>query len=172
MSKIRFIPYAVASFEIANVVLPERVAFHLPLPPRGWPMIVSQTHSENELMAFYARLPTNNPTDEDERRLREPIERYARAFGGRIKDDDDWHSYDAWLYFKHVSVEDLRMGHFDDGEKLQGKSRTLAKRSILTLPPRPPAASAWTSWMLREIPYRAIPSTIAAKSSAMPSTAP
>jgi hypothetical protein len=123
-AKVRFIPYAVASFEIANVVLPERVAFHLPLPPRGWPMIVSQTHPENELMAFYARLPTNNPTDEDERRLREHIESYARAFGGWIRDDDDWHSYDAWLYFKHVSVEDLRQGYFDDWEKLQGKSRT------------------------------------------------
>ena len=87
-------------------------------------MIVAQTHAENELMAFYARLPTNNPSDEDEQRLRERIERYVQAFGGQIKPDDDWHSYDAWLYFKHVSVEDLRSGYFDDWENLQGASRT------------------------------------------------
>jgi hypothetical protein len=123
-ARTRFIPYAVASFEIADVVLPERVAVHLPLPPRGWPMIVSQTHPDNELIAFYARLPTNTPSEEDERRLREHIERYAQAFGGRIREDDDWHSYDAWLYFKHVSVEDLRNGYFDDWETLQGASRT------------------------------------------------
>ena len=87
-------------------------------------MIVSQTHPENELMAFYARLPSNDPSDADERRLREHIERYVRAFGGRLKDEDDWHSYDAWLYFKHVSVEDLGAGYFDDWEKQQGSSRT------------------------------------------------
>jgi hypothetical protein len=122
--KIRFIPYAVVSFEVANAVLPERVAFHLPLPDRGKPMIVSQTHPENELMAFYARLPTNNPSDEDERQLREHIESYVRAFGGRVDDRDDWHSYDAWLYFKHVGVEQMRDGYFDDWESLQGVSRT------------------------------------------------
>lgn len=123
-AKIRFIPYAVASFEISDVVLRERTAFHLPLPPRGAPMIIAQAHPENELMAFYARLPTNNPTDEDEKRLREYIERYVAAFGGHIKEDDDWHSYDAWLYFKHVSVEEIRSGYYDDWERLQGESRT------------------------------------------------
>lgn len=123
-AKVRFIPYAVASFEVAKVTLPERVAFHLPLPPRGWPMIVSQTHAENQLVAFYARLPTNSPSDEDERQLRQQIGRYVQAFGGHIREDDDWHSYDAWLYFKHVSAEDLRNGYFDDWEKLQGASRT------------------------------------------------
>ena len=123
-AKLRFIPYAVASFEVAEVTLPERVAFHLPLPPRGWPMIVSQPHAENEVMAFYARLPTDNPTEEDERRLNAHIERCVQDFGGRIHEEDDWHSYDAWLYFKHVSVDDLRSGYFDDWEKLQGASRT------------------------------------------------
>lgn len=123
-AKVRFIPYAAASFEIADVLLPERVAFHLPLPPRGRPMIVWQAHAENELMAFYARLTTDSPSDEDERLLREQIEHYVQAFGGQIREDDDWHSYDAWLYFKHVSVEVLRAGYFDEWEKLQGASRT------------------------------------------------
>ncbi len=124
-SRAQFIPYAVASFEIADMVLQERVAFHLPLPPLGEPMIISQPHPDNELMAFYARLPSTAPTEADEHRLREHIERFVNAFGGRIKTDDDWHSYDAWLYFKHVSVEEFRAGYYDRWEKIQGDNRTL-----------------------------------------------
>jgi hypothetical protein len=123
-SRTEFIPYAVASFEIADMVLKERVAFHLPLPPLGEPMIISQPHPDNELMAFYARLSSTEPTEADERRLREHVERYVNAFGGRIKTDDDWHSYDAWLYFKHVSVEEFRAGYYDRWEKIQGDNRT------------------------------------------------
>lgn len=123
-SKTKFIPYAVASFEIADLILKERLAFHLPLPPLGQPMIISQPHPDNELMAFYARLPSVEPTEADERRLREHVERYVNAFGGRIKTDDDWHSYDAWLYFKHVSVEEFRAGYYDRWEKIQGDNRT------------------------------------------------
>ncbi len=123
-SRTEFIPYAVASFEIADLTLKERLAFHLPLPPLGQPMIISQPHPDNELMAFYARLPSTEPTEADERRLREHIERYVKTFGGRIKTDDDWHSYDAWLYFKHVSAEEFRTGYYDRWEKIQGDNRT------------------------------------------------
>ena len=123
-SRTKFIPYAVASFEIADMVLKERVAFHLPLPPLGEPMIISQPHPDNELMAFYARLPSTKPTEADEHRLREHIQRYVKAFEGRIKTNDDWHSYDAWLYFKHVSVEEFRAGYYDRWEKIQGDNRT------------------------------------------------
>ena len=123
-SQTKFIPYAVTSFEIADVVLKERIAFHLPLPPLGEPMIISQTHPDNELMAFYARLPTDTPTEADERRLREHVQRYVKAFGGRIQTDDDWHSYDAWLYFKHVAADEFAAGYYDRWEKIQGDNRT------------------------------------------------
>ena len=123
-SRTKLIPYAVTSFEIADMVLKERIAFHLPLPPLGEPMIISQPHPDNELMAFYARLPSVNPTEDDERRLHEHVQRYVKAFGGSIKTDDDWHSYDAWLYFKHVSVEDFRAGYYNSWEKIQGNNRT------------------------------------------------
>lgn len=123
-SRTRFIPYAVASFEIADVILKERVAFHLPLPLLGEPMIISQPHPDNEFMAFYARLPSDKPTEADELLLREHVRRYVKSFGGRIKTDDDWHSYDAWLYFKHVSVEEFSTGYYDRWEKIQGDNRT------------------------------------------------
>ena len=123
-SRTKFIPYAVTSFEIADVVLKERIAFHLPLPPLGEPMIISQQHPDNELMAFYARLPSDTPTEADERRLREHVQRYVQAFGGRIQTDDDWHSYDAWLYFKHVSVAEFAAGYYDRWEEIQGDNRT------------------------------------------------
>ncbi len=123
-SRLRFIPYAVASFEISNVVLQERIAFHLPMPEIGAPMIVYQPHPDNELMVFYARLASSQPTSDDESRLREHIERYVRAFGGQINIDDDWHSYDAWLYFKHVSADDMRDGYYDRWERIQGENRT------------------------------------------------
>jgi hypothetical protein len=122
--KIQFIPYAVASYEVADVTLPERGVFHLPLPPRGWPMIAYQAHPDNELMAFYARLPEDAPLEDSEQQLRERIEQYVSAFGGRIRDDDDWHSYDAWLYFKHVTPDEMQNGYFDRWEQQQGRSRT------------------------------------------------
>ncbi len=123
-SKTRFIPYAVASFEVSDLVLPMPVAFHLPLPALDQPMLITQQHRENELMAFYARLSSNEPTAADELRLRENIERLIGALGGRINEQDDWHSYDAWLYFKHVGVEEFRQRYFDRWEEAQGKNRT------------------------------------------------
>lgn len=123
-SKTRFIPYAVASFEIADLVLPMPVAFHLPLPSFDQPMIIAQQHRENELMTFYARLASSEPTPADELQLRENIERYIGALGGRINEQDDWNSYDAWLYFKHVGVEEFRRHYFDRWEEAQGKNRT------------------------------------------------
>jgi hypothetical protein len=123
-SHLRFIPYAVASFEISHVVLQERMTFHLPLPETGAPMLVYQPHPDNELMVFYARLASSQPTSDDESRLREHIERYVRAFGGQINIEDDWHSYDAWLYFKHVSADDMRDGYYDRWERIQGENRT------------------------------------------------
>jgi protoporphyrinogen oxidase len=123
-SQTQFITYAVASFEVSGFTLRERIAFHLPLPDIGEPMIIYQPHAENELMLFYARLPTGQPTADDERRLREHIERYVQAFGGQINEDDDWHSYDAWLYFEHVTAEDFCAGYYDRWEQIQGHNRT------------------------------------------------
>jgi hypothetical protein len=124
LERVRYIPYAVASFEVAGVTLPQRVAFHLPLPQRGSPMVIYQAHADNELMSFYARLRHTPPTSEDELLLRAHIERYVAALGGRLAAEDDWHSYDAWLYFKHVSAEDMRAGYFERWEQLQGAQRT------------------------------------------------
>ena len=48
----------------------------------------------------------------------------VQAFGGRINAKDDWHSYDAWLYFEHVSADEFRAGYYDRWEQLQGQNRT------------------------------------------------
>jgi len=96
----------------------------LPPPPVGEPLVITQQYEDNELMAFYAYLPTKDPTSEDEVRLKEQVARYARAIGGRIRYEDDWHSYDAWHYFRHVTPTDFRGGYYDDWENIQGKNRT------------------------------------------------
>lgn len=123
-SRARYIPYAVASFEIADLVLPRRVAFPVPVPPVGRPMLVGQAHRDNELMTFYARLAHELPTSEDESQLRKHIVQLVTALGGHIDEQDDWHSYDAWLYFKHVDTEQFREGYFDRWEEAQGNNRT------------------------------------------------
>jgi hypothetical protein len=123
-ARARYIPYAVASFEVADLVLPRRIAFVVPVPPAGGPMLVGQTHSDNELMTFYARLAHELPTEEDESQLQKSIVRLVTALGGHIDEQDDWHSYDAWLYFKHVAAEQFREGYFDRWEQAQGKNRT------------------------------------------------
>jgi hypothetical protein len=130
-SQAEFIPYAVASFEVADLVLRKPILFHLPLPPIGQPMLMAQPHRENELMAFYARLPSSEPTPADEQRLREIIERYVHALGGRIDEQDDWHSFDAWLYFKHVDAEKFGQGYFDRWEEAQGQNRTFYAGGLL-----------------------------------------
>lgn len=123
-AKLKFNPYAVTTFEIAGERLRERTVFVLPPPPVGEPLVITQQYEDNELMAFYAYLPTKDPTSEDEVRLKEQVARYARAIGGRIRYEDDWHSYDAWHYFRHVTPTDFRDGYYDDWENIQGKNRT------------------------------------------------
>jgi hypothetical protein len=123
-SRARYIPYAVASFEVADLVLPRRIAFPVPVPPAGWPMLVGQAHRDNELMTFYARLAHEPPTPEDESQLKEHIVQLVTALGGHIDEQDDWHSYDAWLYFKHVDAEQFSEGYFDRWERAQGRNRT------------------------------------------------
>lgn len=123
-ARLRFNPYAVTTFEIAGKLLEERTVFVMPPPPIGEPLLMIQQHEDNELTAFYAYLPTRHPTPEDEARLKAQVARYARAVGGRIRYDDDWHSYDVWHYFRHVGPEDFRGGYYDDWENIQGENRT------------------------------------------------
>ncbi len=123
-ARLRFNPYAVATFEIAGAPLQERLVFVVPPPPVGEPLIITQQYPDNELMAFYAYLPTREPTPEDEARLKEQIARYARALGGRIRYEDDWHSYDVWHYFRHVGPADFQDGYYDAWERIQGDNRT------------------------------------------------
>ena len=123
-SRSGYLPYAVASFEIADLVLPRRIAFVVPVQPAGRPMLVGQSHRDNALMTFHARLAHEVPTAEDESQLRESVQQLAKALGGHIDEQDDWHSYDAWLYFKHVGAEQFREGYFDRWEQAQGKNRT------------------------------------------------
>jgi len=94
---------------------------------------VAKEPHPNELMAFYVRLASSEPTAADELRLRENIERYIGALGGRINEQDDWSSYDAWLYFKHVGVEEFCQRYFDRWEEAQGKNRTFFVEVSLTL---------------------------------------
>jgi monoamine oxidase len=123
-AKLKFNPYAVMTFEIAGAPLKEQVVFVLPPPPVGEPLVLLQQYPDNELMAFYAYLPTQAPNSADERRLKEQVARYARAIGGRIRWEDDWHSYDVWHYFRHVDPADMRAGFYDDWENIQGMNRT------------------------------------------------
>ncbi|MCG6907892.1 MAG: FAD-dependent oxidoreductase [Desulfobacteraceae bacterium] len=123
-AKLKFNPYAVTTFEIEGEPLKERVVLVLPPPPVGQPLAILQQHIDNELMIFYAYLPTKDPTPEDEARLKEQIAKYVQALGGRIRYEDDWHSYDVWHYFRHVDPEDFRDGYYDRWESIQGKNRT------------------------------------------------
>lgn len=123
-AKLKFNPYAVTTFEIEGKPLKEPIAFVLPLPPTGEPVAIMQQHRDNELMIFYAYLPTKDPGPEDEIRLKKQIGRYVQALGGRIRFEDDWHSYDVWHYFRHVDPVDFRAGYYDQWERLQGKNRT------------------------------------------------
>jgi monoamine oxidase len=123
-SQTRYIPYAVASFEIANLTLPRRVVFPVPTPAAGHPMLVGQAHPNNALMTFYARLANPIPTEQDEAQLRDSIVRLVGALGGHIDPQDDWRSFDAWLYFKHTTADQFREGYFDRWEEAQGQNRT------------------------------------------------
>jgi hypothetical protein len=123
-AKLKFNPYAVMTFEIAGAPLKDRVVFVLPPPPVGEPLVILQQYPDNELMVFYAYLPTKNPSPADEVRLKEQVARYARAIGGRIRYEDDWHSYDVWHYFRHVTPSDMRAGFYDDWEAIQGLNHT------------------------------------------------
>ncbi len=96
----------------------------MPPPPVGDPLAIMQHYKDNELMIFYAYLPTKEPTLEDEVRLKEQVAGYVQALGGRIRFEVDWHSYDVWHYFRHVDPADFLDGFYDQLESIQGKNRT------------------------------------------------
>ena len=59
-------------------------------------------------------------------KVREVVERLH----GTIE-DDQWHTYDRWNYFQHVTADEMRAGFYRDLESLQGKNRTYITGALL-----------------------------------------
>ncbi len=66
--------------------------------------------------------------------VRGPIVAKVREVVDRLHgsiEEDQWHTYDRWNYFQHVTAESMRAGFYRDLESLQGKNRTYFTGALL-----------------------------------------
>ena len=129
-------PYCMTSLKIKLPNLPRTFAMAtIPLTPIGTPWAITRQSDESDLIQFYSRLPA--PEDQDSETTRRQVLAAVRhlidRFGGDVSqmDDDIWHSFDRWPYFKHVDATAIAAGFYDKLEALQGTQRTFFVGGLL-----------------------------------------
>ena len=65
--------------------------------------------------------------------MKEAVKDLIARLGGDVNEinTDNWHSFDRWPYFKHVTTESIRNGFYDRLEALQGQNRTYYAGGLL-----------------------------------------
>jgi len=100
----------------------------VPLTPIGTPWAITRQSDKSDLVQFYSRWYANDTRDRDtiRREVLEAVRDLIRRFGGDVSqmDDDIWHSFDCWPYFKHVNPAAIAAGFYDQLEALQGSQST------------------------------------------------
>jgi len=132
--KIVLNPYALTTYAIPDLTMPTSVTNVVPLDAMGNPWFIAQQFQDNDLIAFYSRIPsedweqlqkTEKSIDEIEHfkhRILEGIATTVKNLGGEVP--DQYFTYDIWPYFPHVTSEALAGGFYDKLEAMQGQRNT------------------------------------------------
>ncbi len=112
-------PYCLTSHVDTGLELPERIVGMLPLPELGKPFAITQQFQDNSLVQFYSRMDQEHTITKE--RVLEGIREYIQRLGGRA---GDYHTYNEWPYFPHITAEDMKRGFYSQLEDLQGQQNT------------------------------------------------
>lgn len=122
-SKIKRHSYCLTSFLVSGLGLDRPIAGTIPVARIGTPWVMTKQFAESDLIQFYTRVP-DTATDKEEikRGVLLEVRRLVERLGGTIQ-SNDWHTYDQWPYFEHITGEDIRDGFYEKLEAMQGSRR-------------------------------------------------
>uniref|UniRef100_A0A832GY72 FAD-dependent oxidoreductase n=1 Tax=Oscillatoriales cyanobacterium SpSt-402 TaxID=2282168 RepID=A0A832GY72_9CYAN len=136
--QIELNPYSLTTYRIPNFKMHTPVTNVIPMNPEGNPWFISQQFLDNDLVAFYTRLPWDaelidwdNEAARSDRRneVIKGIQATMETIGVRL--DDQYYTYDEWPYFPHVTSEAMQAGFYDRLEALQGQRKTFYVGGLL-----------------------------------------
>ncbi|WP_204140744.1 FAD-dependent oxidoreductase [Halomicronema sp. CCY15110] len=127
-------PYALTTYAIPDLSMPTGVTNVVPLDAMANPWFISQQFPDNDLIAFYSRIPsadwaTLQATEDHQavladfqQRILAGIETTVTNLGGQLP--EQYFTYDLWPYFPHVTSAALAHGFYDQLEAMQGQRHT------------------------------------------------
>jgi hypothetical protein len=127
--QIQTFAYCMTSLKVELPGLPSDYAMAtIPLTRIGTPWAITKQADTSNFIQFYTRIDPSDLRDDEMTRTAALDEVYAliKRLGGDLDtiDDDAWHSFDRWPYFKHVDAAAFRAGFYDRVEGLQGRQHT------------------------------------------------
>lgn len=135
-SQIKTFAYCMTSLKVDLPRLPPDYAMAtIPLTAIGTPWAITKQAGTSAFIQFYTRIDPSDLRDDETTRKAALDEVYAfiKRFGGDLDtiNNDAWHSFDRWPYFKHVDAAAFRDGYYDRLEALQGRERTFYVGGLL-----------------------------------------
>ncbi|MEK6676968.1 MAG: FAD-dependent oxidoreductase [Planctomycetota bacterium] len=115
--------YCLTSFLIPGIGSERPIACTIPLAPIGTPWAITKQMADSDFVQFYSRVDPAWSEAQIETELLVRVHESVRRLGGDIQ-KDEWHTFDQWPYFEHVSAEDMASGFYERLEALQGKQCT------------------------------------------------
>jgi hypothetical protein len=147
--------YCLTSFTTRGIRLDRPIAAALPLPDVGMPWAITKQMEDSNLFQFYSRvrpewesgsaeerdetdgelaprydLATKEQGDSVRRNVVAKVREVVDRLGGEVA-DDQWHTFDRWPYFQHVSADAMRDGYYERLESLQGLRNTYYVGAIM-----------------------------------------
>lgn len=126
--KIETLSYCMTTHHVEGLDLTSDsspLAACFPVPPIGTPWGVAKQWADSDFTQFYTRVDPKEPHDSVQKEVEEGIRVLVSQMGGRIlADNHEWHTYNRWPYFQHVSPEVFAEGWYSQLEALQGNEGT------------------------------------------------
>ncbi len=117
--------YCLTSYNVEFPDIPwqQQLFATVPLTELRTPWAITRQMEDSSLMQFYTRVSLEDNDKVVEPAVKKEIEDLIARLGGTI-DRKEWHTYDRWPYFQHVTADDMKKGFYEQLENLQGYRNT------------------------------------------------
>ncbi|MEH2195503.1 MAG: FAD-dependent oxidoreductase [Nostoc sp.] len=120
-------PYGLITYLIPDLQMPTPVTNVIPVNAMGNPWFIAQQFADNDLIAFYTRLDSEDKITKKD--VLQQIQNTVENLGAKV--GDDYYTYDKWPYFPHVTSEAMQAGFYDRLEAMQGQRKTFYVGGLL-----------------------------------------
>ena len=117
--------YCLTSYNVEFPDIPwqQQLFATVPLTEFRTPWAITRQMKDSFLMQFYTRVSLEDNDTVVEPLVKQGIKDFVKRLGGTI-DHEEWHTYDRWPYFQHVTAKDMENGFYERLENLQGHRNT------------------------------------------------